>query len=88
MWAWGLVLGPGFSLKFEGVEGWGFLLGTRGGGGKVGLARILEGEGGGCCGWFFSSQKDEGGGRTGKGVSAGFLEWGATRGGRGGGRCL
>lgn len=81
MWAWGLVLGPGFSLKFEGVEGWGFCWG-RGGGGKVGLARILEGEGGGgCCGWSFSSQEDEGGGRMGKGVSAGFLEWGATRGG-------
>lgn len=48
VWAWGLVLGPGFSLKFEGVEGWGFCWG-RGGGG--------------CCGWFFSSQEDEGGGR-------------------------
>jgi len=36
VWAWGLVLGPGFSLKFEGVEGWGFCWGRGGGGGGGG----------------------------------------------------
>jgi len=68
------VLGPGFGLKIEGVEGWGFLLGTRAGGGGVGWVwrGYLREKGGGCCGWFFSSRKDEGGGRMGKGVSAGF----------------
>jgi len=63
----------------------GILLGTRGGG-KVGLARILVGggreKGGGdvVAGSSRLGRMREGG-RMGKGVSAGLLEWGATRGG-------